>query len=109
MKAILYPTHGEPEVIELASGLRPLQELVGGDIESVVIPAPDSDRAVPRHDATGWINDDGKYARLPRNEKATALVASLLYPGDYIAGPMVITGMTEDGENVDVPDDMEPE
>lgn len=70
--------------------------IVGGMIEALPF-----DQYHPR--ATAYINEEGKF--LPEcepNPRATALVN--LFPGDYIAGPLVISGINwETGESETAP------
>jgi hypothetical protein len=83
-----------------------LQGEVGGWIERVPFPIDGID---------AWINEEGKYAPhtlpdgtvqegLPLNTVATRLMnnARLLFPGDWIAGNMVLTRSTDEGETVGV-------
>lgn len=90
-RAILIPTDGELQEVELPlddnAQLDALQGYVGGNLEAVV---------VPLKGVTAFVNEEGKYAAggrpLPENAVATALTSSLLMPGDWIAGPMVLVG-----------------
>jgi hypothetical protein len=45
-----------------------------------------------------WINKEGKLHGLPSNPLATILARSVLWPGDYIAGPVVVMPRQEAGE-----------
>ena len=68
--------------------LEELQHLVGGDIEIVFLSG---------HEML-VINEEGKLQGLLYNVAATQLVAHLLQPGDYIAGPAVLVSEQEMGE-----------
>ena len=45
-----------------------------------------------------WINEEGKEHGLPSNPLATILASSVLWPGDYIAGPAVVMPRQEAGK-----------
>src|SRR5258708_4602576 len=45
-----------------------------------------------------WINEEGKLHGLPSNPLATILARSMLWPGNYIAGPVVVMPRQEAGE-----------
>jgi hypothetical protein len=55
-----------------------------------------------------WFDEEGKYKALLRNRLATMLLHALggrLGPGDYLAGPVAVTGVDRsDGEIDDIPD-----
>lgn len=71
---------GSASVQTIDGSLDSFQSLVGGDIEMV-----------PTNDGGSmYIHEDGKAQGLQPNPTATALVT--LFPGDYIAGPAVLTG-----------------
>lgn len=96
MKALLIPTEGEAQLIEIEGrhgGLDALQAAVGGHIEAVGFPA---------EGVAAYIHEEGKLVGLPKNPHATKMVEGLQL-GDYIAGPMVVAGLDEDGETVEVP------
>ena len=42
------------------------------------------------HDFAGIVHEEGKPEGLEKNDLATACCGSTLYPGDYIAGPMIV-------------------
>ncbi len=71
-----------------AFALEELHALVGGWIEVVYL--PDGRLMV--------IDEEGKLKGYSRNEKATRLAASRLFPGDYIAGTAVLVSLQEMGE-----------
>jgi hypothetical protein len=66
-----------------------LQQAVGGFVEHLPFPIEGVD---------AWVNEEGKIFGLEPNPVATSEMrnAGLLFPGDYIAGVMVLTG--HDGE-----------
>jgi uncharacterized protein DUF3846 len=94
MRAVLIPVEGEPREVE-QNGLEDLQKLVGGWIE--VLPFPG------REDLTVYVNEEGKFGCDP-NRTATRLLGSVLFRGDWIAGPCVICGFDPDrGRNLAAP------
>ena len=77
--------------------LRSLQTEVGGFIEPV---------AFPLDGISAYVNEEGKLRRgFSKNELATAMVRGYLMEGDYIAGPMVLVGLDEDGETTGLTDE----
>lgn len=81
---LLVEPHAHPKVIEAKTGLEDLQQLVGGDIEVVY----------PFEDNVGLIvNEEGKINGLPLN-RALRDEKGEIY--DVIAGPFLVTGLTED-------------
>ena len=81
---LLVEPHAHPKVIEARTGLEDLQQLVGGDIEVVY----------PFEDNVGLIvNEEGKINGLPLN-RALRDEKGEIY--DVIAGPFLVTGLTED-------------
>lgn len=88
MKAVLIDFDSTVRVEEKGEGEETgdwLRRLVGGWIEGFPTPFGSCD---------GWLNEEGKLENLPRNDLATAILRkeNLLFDGDYIAGPFVITG-----------------
>lgn len=80
--------------------LTELQRLVGGQVESLGL-----------HQAgTVYIDEEGKERRLPRNIAVELLfdaAGQTLLPGDFIAGPALITGgYGPGGEDLGVDDDV---
>ena len=82
--------------------LATLQGLVGGLIQHLRYPIKGVD---------AWVNEEGKYAPwtdedgnvhegLPFNPTATRIMAGagLLFEGDFISGPMILTTCNEEGE-----------
>jgi hypothetical protein len=78
--------------------LTTLQSLVGGDVQW--IPLGD--------DSAMYVNENGRYLRMPENPIATRLCLHYragLDPEDAIAGPAVVVGVSpHDGAEVDCPD-----
>lgn len=92
-RALLIPVEGPVTELDLDDGedsLRVLQAAVGGWIEAVRLPR--FIRGAGR--ATAYVNEEGKLERLPINRRATDfMIPGIgLFPGDYIAGPMVVAG-----------------
>lgn len=97
MKALVINEAGELRIVR-GSTLEDLQEIVGGYIEFLRFPG--------RNDVACFVNEDGKLIGLPENRRATEIL-SPLYPGDFIAGPLVICGFDpESGENRELPADV---
>lgn len=59
-----------------------------------------------RADLTAYIREDGMRNDLPRNNRATALLAPVLPPGGWVGGPCLITGQGGDSGIVVLPDDI---
>lgn len=93
-RAIVIPTSGEVELREIATDLASLQAIVGGWIESVTF----------TEEVHLYCDEEGKFKGAEPNRVATWFAASML-PGwdDVIMGPVVVLGMTPDGEEADVP------
>lgn len=96
----------ETKILEMneSETLEALQGAVGGLIQYLPFPVEGVD---------AFVNDEGKYATwineagdivegLPVNETATAIMrnAGLLFPGDWISGPMVLSACDGEGETV---------
>lgn len=79
-----------PGTLEAARGA------VGGDIESVSSPAG----------SAAYCNDLGKFENLTPNVRATRFLASVARHNsrDLIAGDVLIVGVDDEGETVDVPE-----
>jgi hypothetical protein len=103
MKALYIPEQGAMQEVELNGGLAQLQELVGGNIEAVPLPEfiTGSDRA------TAYVNEEGKFdSNCSPNMRATDFFVPGvgLFPGDYIAGPLVLCGFDPMvGEHAELP------
>lgn len=110
LPAILIPPSGDPVTIQLPSEpnacAEAISERVGGYLETVPNPLPG---------VAAYINDEGKYCGegglpLLGNPIATQLASEYLRPGDYIAGPMVLTGFNpRTGEEVGLPTNITPQ
>ena len=108
---VVLPT-GEME-LKNPKGLKDLQELVGGPIQ--YLPYPERD------DVVCYINEEGKLPihpfeeevdgkvvvvnrELPLNEKATKIMAPVMFDDDCIVGSMIVIGFDpETGEEKDLP------
>jgi hypothetical protein len=101
MRSVVIPANQAIPVFQTdLAGLDQLQDAVGGYIESLPVPG------VPN--ATAYINEEGKFdPEREINFRATIIWAKneALFPGDYIVGDLVITGLNpETGEQIPVPD-----
>lgn len=95
MRALLIPAGGLPEEVEVSdeNELDDLQRYVGGWIEYVPTD----------QDVTLYCNEEGKILNLPPNPLATELFGSLLMPGDYLAGDVILLGLLdEDGASTSI-------
>lgn len=100
IKVIFVPEDDRRPVIRMkidaSDTLAELQRMVAGYVQAVELPGFAG--------ATVWMNEEGKLiGGMGRNVRATALLASVLMPGDYVAGPAVITGVTPQGRVTDAP------
>ena len=109
IKALLISTDGSTESITLprddSQRLDALQQYVGGLIEA--LPIYRNGELI----ADGIGNDEAKLIGMERNELATAVMGpNGLFPGDYIAGPMVVMGPVDDeGVETSIPEDLAAE
>lgn len=84
IRVLLVDPNEHPKVVEIGTGLKPLQKAVGGDIEVVY----------PYADPVGLIvNEEGKINGLPLN-RALRDEDNEIY--DIVAGPFLVAGLTED-------------
>lgn len=99
--AIVIPADDSaPVKTQEMNGLNDYQSVVGGWIESV---------ATPSGDFSMYVNEEGKMMGLPLNRRATEMVASMLFQGDFIAGDAVIVGFDPaTGEDTDIPECFQP-
>lgn len=103
IRAIVIPADDEQPITELdlmavkANTLDALQDLVGGDIQIIPYDHPK---------ITPVFNENGKNEGLPPNTRATVLLRGMLFPDDYIAGDMALTGTSSDGDTIDLPPHM---
>lgn len=95
-KALLVCVDGTIKSIEVNS-LKDLQSHVGGYIESL----PIRDKA---HSL--YVNEEGKLRRLPINKRALEIAKKQfgvnLAPEDFVVGNMIIVGLNDKGEDVDI-------
>jgi hypothetical protein len=108
MRAVVIPVEGPVVPLDLpdeGSALEVLQAAVGGMIEALPFPYRDGDKA------SVYVNEDGKYTCLDDegnvevNLRATAMMKPGvgLFPGDFVAGPLVIAGFDPStGEHIDL-------
>lgn len=102
MKALVIKTDGTQELIEIDQKIKPLQDAVGGYIESVL----------HTDDWIMYANEDGLRLQLPLNRKASALVMSTCeivgrpvpWGADRLVGNVVIVGSDDSEDNVPIPD-----
>lgn len=86
---LVVPVEGpiRTETIETAPAiLDVLQRLVGGYIEPIELPTGD----------TAFIDEEGKLKGYQLNPRADAGMKGRLFPGDYIAGDLVVVGPPDD-------------
>jgi len=82
------------------NGLDDYQAAVGGWIESV--PMPSGAMSM-------YINEEGKVHGLSMNKRATSIVESMLFQGDFIVGDAIVVGFNPTtGDDADVPDCFQP-
>lgn len=84
--ARIIKTNGEIIPVEPKNGtdfqLNEMQEIVGGYIQLFYLMNDEGEVIV--------MNEDGKFAGLPVNDKATELAEKSLFPGDYIVGDVLV-------------------
>lgn len=76
--------------------LKELQDAVGGLIQPIDLRTPG---------ISAYVNDEGKFSEMP-NKRATIIAhrCQALFPGDWIAGTMIIAGFDPaSGETTDLP------
>lgn len=101
---VLTPGSFRAEPLTVDRGLRSMQSLVGGSIEALSL----------GDETSAYINEEGKYKGLDRNDAADRFVRHALskigrtmIPGDYIVGPLVLMGQPDDdGEDTSVTDEV---
>lgn len=94
-KALLVSVDGSVKSITVNS-LKDLQSHVGGYIEGLPIVVKDHSL---------YVNEEGKLRGLPRNKRALEIAKQFganLAPEDFIVGNMIIVGLNDKGEDVDV-------
>lgn len=106
MRAIILNPGEAPIFEDKDWSLDDLQAVVGGWIES--LPTDRDDISVYGNDEAKYRGEDG--GPMPRNQIATEWIGHMLFPGDYIAGPVIVLGFDpETGENAELPSDIENE
>lgn len=97
-KALIVTSEGVTSVVEFEKGnsYDLLSSTVQGYIECVSLPSLGVDM---------WINEEGKILRLPQNPKGNALWVKEYGLTDYIAGNVVFTQATNEGETVGLTDE----
>jgi hypothetical protein len=84
-KVLLFPVNEDPKVVDLANGLKPMQDVVGGYIENVTL-----------EEGIGLIcNEEGRLQGLPLNRPVPEV-------NDVIRGPFFISRYNDEGETVDL-------
>lgn len=83
--AVIKKPYQKPETVAIDKGLKPLQEIVGGDIEVVYLPNID--------DIHGFCNDEGLLIGLEPNFYRPDY-------GDAIVGTAVFLGSGADGDSI---------
>lgn len=113
MRAIKLDPNEGAQAIDLEPGLDPLQAQVGGWIQALPVPDWRMENATDRHDVTAYVNEEGKFScvddegRVIINRKATLFMLPNLFTGDFIAGPLILTGFNPNtGENQPLPEDV---
>ena len=94
--AISIPVAGSIEQIEI-SDLQSMQEAVGGWIEAVRFPSDPS--------MVAYCDEEGKLRGKPVNVRATDLLNTNGWRGDFLVGTVLITSATPDGETADLDPD----
>jgi hypothetical protein len=95
MRALVIQANGRAEVVWLGEKDQWFPEIqwwCGGDVTMVVGQNPDRPR-----DWAAWCNEEGRPLRMLPNPAATQLAEFagwVSLPGDYLAGPVVFTGLT---------------
>ena len=90
-KAMKISEDFEVEVVDFVPGLTFLQGCVQGYVEVV-------DFDINGVQVSMWLNEEGKGV-FNQNDIATLMVRHRLFAGDYIAGPVVITGLPDGDGN----------
>ncbi len=98
MRVAIIPPDGYVHVSEIDGDLQTLQKIVGGYVEAVALKGDLGSACF------GYINEEGKLNGLAPNPAATTITH--LFPGDYIAGTMIVLGECDaEGVETSVPDD----
>lgn len=100
--ALIISTDGQVRAVDTLPNLAALQKVVGGYLECLTL------RESPNVHL--YCNEEGKLDGLPGNRLATELAEHYI-PGfarhDIICGDVIVLGSTTDGEEADVPQDVE--
>lgn len=95
--AVIVHTNGQVEMVNLDTGYKAIQSVVGGYFEAVTSSTGET---------TFWVNEEGKLIGLPMNPAATVLLWELdpSFAGqDFLMGTVLITGGVDDeGETLGV-------
>jgi hypothetical protein len=106
IKALLIKPDNTVERITLPreGRLRAINEALGGYMQ--VLPVVRNDTEV----GEAIFNEDGKQLRLPYNELATEVIGrDRLLPGDFIVGPMIVTGPVRRSNETSISDKLADE
>jgi hypothetical protein len=93
--ALKLSTEGNVEIIPFVENqLKTLQDAVGGGyVEAITL----------ADDLVLWVNEDGKSKQMPFNQAATSIFIKHRGGSDFIVGPVVFTGGTdEDGDTLGI-------
>lgn len=86
-RILLFPVKKDPEIVVIAAGLKPMQDIVGGYIENVTL-----------EDGLGLIcNEEGRLTGLPPNRWVDELE-------DVVRGQFFISRYNDEGETTDITD-----
>lgn len=98
IRALLFMPGQQPRYVDFNDSLDNLQKVVDGHVQAHPVPGE------PR--ATAYMNEEGKLRGMEANTLATRRMYDVLMAGDYIAGPMLVLGITEAGEHCDIPPEL---
>jgi len=102
-KALVIPESGPVFELDVPreDALDVLQGAVGGYIQALPLPA----FVDPDGRATAYVHEEGKFECQPNMRATDFMVPGVgLFPGDYIAGPMVFIGFDPaTGEHAELP------
>ena len=100
MQAYVIPVEGPMQVLELpdqGSGYELIKAALGGGWLEAVPFRPDAR-------VSCYVDEEGKLKGLPINRRATDMMIGSISYGDYIAGPMIVTGFDPStGDTIDLP------
>lgn len=80
---------------KIAPGLESLQAEIGGFLEGIQL----------RPDVICYFDEEGQLKGLPYNETATRWLSKFGHQFRLV-GPMLVVGLTKDGDDTDVPQDV---